>query len=36
MTLLCGVIVVIERILANDGDALERATKLDNMELDLA
>ena len=31
MTLLCGVIVVIERILADDdviSDALERATKL--------
>ena len=39
MTLLCGVIVVIERILADDdviSDALGRATKLFKAELDLA
>ena len=39
MTLLCGVIAVIERILADDGvisDALGRATKLFKAELDLA
>ena len=39
VTLLRGVIVVIERILAKDdviSDALERATKLVKVELDLA